>query len=230
MKIQPGATTPTVVKQGCGNVCHTASADGSTLVANTALRGAERELRPQEQRRARSRRRATRPSRTAASTRTARFLDVRRRTTARGPAARRSSTTRRRARTIAAPGWDGVITNGGTPAFSPDGKQIAFRPRGQGQRPHARGHELRRRDARRSRVSPTSRPTRAATSGGPRSRPTRKSVVYHAGSNAAFETDNDATGDVYAVDLATQHGHAPRRARRLQAPARARTCPPTIRT
>ena len=28
MKIQPGASTPTVVANGCGNVCHTASADG----------------------------------------------------------------------------------------------------------------------------------------------------------------------------------------------------------
>jgi len=30
MKIQPGATAPTPLKSGCGNVCHTASADGST--------------------------------------------------------------------------------------------------------------------------------------------------------------------------------------------------------
>ena len=37
MRIDPGATTPSVVKSGCGNVCHTASADGSTLVANTQL-------------------------------------------------------------------------------------------------------------------------------------------------------------------------------------------------
>src|SRR5579859_7238485 len=37
MEIQPGATKPTVLKTGCGNVCHTASADGSTLVASTSL-------------------------------------------------------------------------------------------------------------------------------------------------------------------------------------------------
>jgi len=37
MKIQPGATTPSVIKSGCGNVCHTASADGSTMVASTGL-------------------------------------------------------------------------------------------------------------------------------------------------------------------------------------------------
>ncbi len=37
MSIAPGATAPTVLKKGCGNVCHTASADGSTLVANVAM-------------------------------------------------------------------------------------------------------------------------------------------------------------------------------------------------
>ena len=37
MKIQPGRDQPTIVKSGCGNVCHTASADGSTLVADAAL-------------------------------------------------------------------------------------------------------------------------------------------------------------------------------------------------
>src|SRR6185437_4812225 len=35
MKITPGATQPTPLKAGCGNVCHSASADGSTLVAAT---------------------------------------------------------------------------------------------------------------------------------------------------------------------------------------------------
>ena len=35
MKIAPGASQPNVIKTGCGNVCHTASADGSTLVAAT---------------------------------------------------------------------------------------------------------------------------------------------------------------------------------------------------
>jgi hypothetical protein len=35
MQIQPGGTTPTPLEKGCGNVCHTASADGSTLVANS---------------------------------------------------------------------------------------------------------------------------------------------------------------------------------------------------
>ena len=37
MKIQPGATQPTPLKSGCGNVCHAASADGSTLVAATTI-------------------------------------------------------------------------------------------------------------------------------------------------------------------------------------------------
>ena len=37
MKVRIGDTTPTVLKSGCGNVCHTASADGSTLVADTTL-------------------------------------------------------------------------------------------------------------------------------------------------------------------------------------------------
>src|SRR6185437_12604888 len=41
MKIQPGATTPTMVKKGCGHVCHTASADGSTLVSAISLTGSE---------------------------------------------------------------------------------------------------------------------------------------------------------------------------------------------
>src|SRR5580698_8779021 len=37
MTIRIGDTKPTVFKSGCGNVCHTASADGSTLVADTTI-------------------------------------------------------------------------------------------------------------------------------------------------------------------------------------------------
>src|SRR5208283_5652057 len=35
MSIAPGATAPTPIAKGCGNVCHAASADGSTLVSST---------------------------------------------------------------------------------------------------------------------------------------------------------------------------------------------------
>ncbi|WP_295412711.1 hypothetical protein, partial [uncultured Thiodictyon sp.] len=35
MSIAPGATAPTKIASGCGNVCHTASADGSTLISAT---------------------------------------------------------------------------------------------------------------------------------------------------------------------------------------------------
>ena len=45
--------------------------------------------------------------------------------------------------------------------------------------------------------------------------PDGKSIVYHAGSNAAFETDHGATGDLYIVDIATKTVAPPRRARRL---------------
>jgi hypothetical protein len=123
MKMQPGAPQPTKVLSGCGNVCHTASADGSTLVAASGLgtstsydltnNGATLFASPNEQ-----------------FTYGALYPDgsitmsaTNYRTSFNAPS--RLSDTKTGA-AIAAPGWDGVITAAGTVAFSPDGKQIAF--------------------------------------------------------------------------------------------------------
>ena len=123
MEIQPGAKQPTVLKKGCGNVCHTASADGSTLVAATSLLGS-----------------AAYDLQTNVSTINAAANEhytygglypdgsfemsaTHYRTWISAPSRLYDTKTETN---IPALGWDSVITNGGTTAFSPDGKQIAF--------------------------------------------------------------------------------------------------------
>src|SRR4029077_16800317 len=111
-------------KTGCGNVCHAASADGSTLVAATVFDGPS----------------ASYDVRTGISTITTAndstftymglFPDG---TFGMSATSYHFATTTssklystKTAANIPAPGWDSTITLGGTPAFSPDGKQIAF--------------------------------------------------------------------------------------------------------
>jgi hypothetical protein len=205
MRIDPGATAPVVLKSGCGNVCHTASADGSTLVASTVFPSgsASYDLRNNV---------ATLKTQTDNSfTYGALYPDgsflmsaTSYRTWTPGFGGVPSKLWDTRAGTnIAAPGWDGVITNAGTVAFSPDGKHIAFNHLDTGA-----GHTLAAMDFNVgtktfSNLADIAHDS-ARTVAWPAFTPDSKFVVYHAGSQPQFETDNQSTGDVFMVDLATK--------------------------
>ena len=201
MKIQPGSTTPTMVKQGCGNVCHTASADGSTLVANTALGFGS----------------ASYDLKNNASTIFAAGSEMftyggiypdgsfvvsatNYRTWTNSPSRLYNTKT---GANIPTPSWDSKITNSGTPAFSPDGKHIAFvhEDKDNGQTLSTMDYD--------PNAKSFSNLVDVATHQGstvawPAFTPDSQYLVYHVGSNAEFETDGGATGDVYAVNLATK--------------------------
>lgn len=200
MQIQPGATTPTMVKKGCGNVCHTASADGSTLVANTVLGFGS----------------ASYDLKTAASTIYAApgliftyggiypdgsFLmsATNYRTWIPGGISRLYDT--KTGANIPAPGWDGKVSNGGTTAFSPDGKKLAFVHEDKS------GSVLSVMDFDVSTKTFSNLVDVANHPGSyvawPAFTPDSQYVVYHVGSSDQFETDSGNTGDVYAVNLST---------------------------
>jgi hypothetical protein len=201
MEIQPGATTPTPLKKGCGNVCHTASADGSTLVANVALAFSS----------------ASYDLKTAASTI---FLASGEKFTYGGiypdgsfvisatgyrtwidaPSLLYDTATGTQ---IPSSSWTALgVTDAGTVAFSPDGKMVAFNKGG-------------------STISVANFALSGYTFSGltdlvtgppssslstlawPAFTPDDKTIAYHAGSNAEYETDEGASGDVYLVDVAS---------------------------
>jgi hypothetical protein len=209
MKIQPGATVPTAVKSGCGNVCHTASSDGSTLVANTVLAFGS----------------ASYDLKTNASTifnaggeaftygglypdGTFEMSATNYRTWLGAPSRLYNTKT---GANIAAPGWDGTITNAGTAAFSTDGTRIAFNHE---DKDNGAGHTLSvmsfalATHSFSNLVDIANDP--AHTLAWPAWTPDNASIVYHAGSNTAFETDDTSdagvgtTGDVFLVDVASQ--------------------------
>jgi hypothetical protein len=202
MKIQPGATQPTVLKMGCGNVCHAASADGSTLVAATSLSAS-----------------AAYDVRTGITTLTTANSTIftyaglfpdgmfgMSATTFRGSG---NSSSRlydtRTGANIPAPGWDSAITAGGTPAFSPDGKQIAFMHEDKD------AHTISKMDFNVATKTFSGVVDLASEPSGyvawPAFTPDGKSVVFDSGSSSLFETDCQNTGDIYMVDVATRTAH-----------------------
>ncbi|HTB77892.1 MAG TPA: hypothetical protein VK762_31820 [Polyangiaceae bacterium] len=200
MRIDPGATQPTVLKSGCGNVCHTASADGSTLVADTTITtSASYDLRNNA---------SVIHSQSDDSFAYAGLYP--------DGSILMSSTDylggfntmsrlydTKTGSTIAAMGWDGVITKGGTTSFSPDGKQIAFVHEDKDQ-----GHTLAKMDfnlAGKAFSNLTDLATDPSTyAAWPSFTPDGNSIVYHAGSSSTFTAGYGSTCDLFMVDIATK--------------------------
>ena len=214
MEIQPGAKQPTVLKKGCGNVCHTASADGSTLVASQSLLSS-----------------ASYDLKTNVSTihvvgnedytygglypdGTFGMSATHYRTWLNTPSRLYDTAN---GSNIPALGWDGVIKNGGTTAFSPDGKQLAFVHEDKDS-----GHTIAKMDFQSGNHTFSGLVDLATDSssllGWPAYTPDGKWVVFQeepSSATAPFETDNGNHGDLFFVDIATHTVAAPRLARRL---------------
>ena len=200
MKIAPGAAEPSVIKTGCGNVCHTASADGSTLVAATQFPfgSAAYDLKNN-----------------AAVIHTSGqneyvyagvypdgsfVISCSNYRTWLGDASRIYDT--KTGQQIPTPSWDNVVTNASMPAFSPDGKWVAFNREDQGG-----GHALATM-AYDHATNVFSNLTTIAGDGGfyfgwPAFTPDSKWVVYHMGDNSLFETDNGSKADLWIVNAQT---------------------------
>jgi hypothetical protein len=202
MSIAPGASAPTPIKKGCGNVCHTASADGSTLVANVTLdfASASYDLKNNAS--------------TIKSTPNLHFTygglypdgsflmsATNYRTWIASPSKLYDTTT---GDNIPAPGWDGVIKNGGTTAFAPDGSHIAFIHEdlddGMGSTLSIMDFSVGSHSFSNLRDLTVDS---GQTIGWPAFTPDIRTIVYHAGSNQNFETDGGSTGNVLQVDIAS---------------------------
>jgi hypothetical protein len=202
MEIQPGATVPTVLKSGCGNVCHTASADGSTLVAAASLlSSASYDLHDNAS--------------SIDSASDLRFVygglypdgtfamsATNFRTWTNLPSRLYDTKT---GANIPASGWDGVITNGGTAVFSPDGTVLAFVHEDKDS-----GHTIATMDFQLSSHTFTNLVDLAADPTNflawPAFTPDSRWVVFHEepSSTAPFETDGSNHGDLYFVDVASK--------------------------
>jgi hypothetical protein len=215
MRIDPGATKPVAMNLGpppfgCGYICHTASADGSTLVAAVGFTGPSNSYDLKNN---------AAPIAQAPDTRFiygALYPD----------GSMSMSTTGYRTWTglksqlystantntpLSAPGWDGVITKAGTPAFSPDGKQIVFIHEDKDS-----GHTIAKMNFAHGSNSFSGLTDLATNSSSllawPSFTPDGKTVIYEAqtspggcsgGTSAPFETDCNALGDLFAVDVAS---------------------------
>jgi hypothetical protein len=201
LKIQPGATTPTAVEVGCGNVCHSASADGTTLAAaNTLTTSGAWSL--------------TNGVTALATATNASFTYMGlypdgtfgMAATNFGTIYNQNASSRLYSTStganIAAAGWDSTITLGGTPAFSPDGKQIAFMHEDEN------ANTIAKMDFNVSTKTFSGLVDLATETSGtvawPAFTPDGKSVLFQSGSSATFETDCQNTGDLYIVDVATK--------------------------
>jgi hypothetical protein len=213
MSIAPGASAPTPIASGCGNICHAASADGSTLVSATGgfgLNSISYNLK-------------TSPATTIYTDSQPSFVyggiypD--------GSFAMSATSYRtwlgaeshlydtKTGAQIAAPGWDNVFTLAGTCAFSPDGKLFAFN---RNDLDEGAGHTLAVADfavGTKTFSHPLNLTTDVAhTLAWPAFTPDDLSVVYHAGiggpvdggTGSGYETDGGATGNIYRIDLATR--------------------------
>jgi hypothetical protein len=200
MRIQVGAMQPTVFKSGCGNVCHSASADGSTLVADTSITAsASYDLRDggaliRAQSDDSFAYGGLYPDGTLLMSST-NYLG--------GFNATSQLYDTKTGTTIPASGWDGVITKGGTTAFSPDGKHIAFVHEDKDN-----GRTVAMMDFNVG-TKTFSNLVDLATDPNhylawPAFTPDGKAVVYHAGSSATFQAGYGTAADLFIVDVATR--------------------------
>jgi hypothetical protein len=201
MRLDPGQLQPTVVKKGCGNTCHTASADGSTLVSATGfvLNSVSYDLKKGA---------ATMKVQPDQSfTYGGLYPDgsllmssTHYRTWSGLPSRLYDPKTGTQ---LPAPTWSNIITNGGTPAFSPDGKAIVFNHEDTG-----KGHTI---------ATMAFTPKGLVFSnlqdiathpdrflGWPAFTPDTKRVIYQAGTKENFETNDGAKGDLFMVSPTTK--------------------------
>lgn len=201
MRLDPGAAIPTVVKSGCGNTCHTASADGSTMVSSTGFvlnsvsydlkKGAATiKLQPDQ-------------SFTYGGLYPdGKFLmsSTNYRTWSGLPSRLYDTKTGTK---LSVPSWDTKVTNGGTPAFSPDGKAIVFNHEDTGM-----GHTLATMAFEKQGLVFSNLQDIAQDPnyilGWPAFTPDGKRVVYQAGTKENFETNDGAKGDLFLVSPVTK--------------------------
>lgn len=237
MKFEPGkrdangqAPAPTILKKGCANVCHAASADGSTLVASVDLYAPKN---PTQYRGAFNSTSAVYDLKNDAKlvvgsndqkftfgalTPDGKYLmsatDYR--TAGTDPVAGTTSSLfdTHTGNKVPAIGWDGLVQRGGTIAFSPDGKHIAY-SLNNGKLPNYTP------DTGRVNVDlwtmnfdqktlTFSNPNRVVPSrdkvcvGWPAFTPDSKWILYHTSGNSWLESDGLNTGDLYGVEIASK--------------------------